>query len=219
MLAQHPLGDGATAIVVDFHAEATSEKMAFGHFADGRVSAVVGTHTHVPTADAQILPGGTAYHQRCRHVRRLRFGDRHGERRRRCAASSPRCRARRPQAGRGRGDAVRRLRRDRRGDRPGAPNRAGAGRRPSCAARSGARDRAGADARFVPGVAPILPYWLVRPTPTQRRLMAGGRVGPSRTIQELGRGWLAIRNSRTSCTARARRTKSAARSSPSSSAN
>ena len=60
LLADRPLGAGA-AIVVDFHAEATSEKMAFGHFADGRVSAVVGTHTHVPTADAQILPGGTAY--------------------------------------------------------------------------------------------------------------------------------------------------------------
>jgi 2',3'-cyclic-nucleotide 2'-phosphodiesterase len=61
ILAEHPLGGAATAVVVDFHAEATSEKMAFGHFADGRVSAVVGTHTHVPTADAQILPGGTAY--------------------------------------------------------------------------------------------------------------------------------------------------------------
>jgi metallophosphoesterase (TIGR00282 family) len=60
LLGEHRLGAG-TAIVVDFHAEATSEKMAFGHFADGRVSAVVGTHTHVPTADAQILPGGTAY--------------------------------------------------------------------------------------------------------------------------------------------------------------
>ena len=61
ILAQFPLGRGASAIVVDFHAEATSEKMAFGHFADGRVSAVLCTHTHVPTADAQILPGGTAY--------------------------------------------------------------------------------------------------------------------------------------------------------------
>lgn len=48
-------------ILVDFHAEATSEKMAFGHFLDGRVSAVVGTHTHVQTADEQILPGGTGY--------------------------------------------------------------------------------------------------------------------------------------------------------------
>lgn len=55
------LGDGADAIFIDFHAEATSEKMTFGHFVDGRVSAVAGTHTHVPTADHQILPRGTAY--------------------------------------------------------------------------------------------------------------------------------------------------------------
>ena len=47
--------------MVDMHAEATSEKMAMGHFCDGRASLVVGSHTHVPTADAQILPGGTAY--------------------------------------------------------------------------------------------------------------------------------------------------------------
>ena len=56
-----PLGEGADAIVVDFHAEATSEKMAMGHFCDGRASLVIGTHTHIPTADAQVLPGGTAY--------------------------------------------------------------------------------------------------------------------------------------------------------------
>jgi metallophosphoesterase (TIGR00282 family) len=56
-----PLGVAADAIVVDMHAEATSEKMAMGHFCDGRASLVVGTHTHVPTADHQILPGGTAY--------------------------------------------------------------------------------------------------------------------------------------------------------------
>jgi 2',3'-cyclic-nucleotide 2'-phosphodiesterase len=55
------LGVEAAAIVVDFHAEATSEKMALAHHADGRVSAVLGTHTHVPTADHQILPGGTGY--------------------------------------------------------------------------------------------------------------------------------------------------------------
>lgn len=48
-------------IVLDFHAEATSEKVAMGWYLDGRVSAVVGTHTHVPTADPRILPGGTAY--------------------------------------------------------------------------------------------------------------------------------------------------------------
>jgi len=51
----------AKIIFVDFHAEATSEKIAFGRFLDGQVSAVVGTHTHVPTADEQIFPGGTAY--------------------------------------------------------------------------------------------------------------------------------------------------------------
>ena len=48
-------------VIVDFHAEATSEKMAFGWFVDGRVSAVLGTHTHIPTADARVLPAGTAY--------------------------------------------------------------------------------------------------------------------------------------------------------------
>ena len=47
--------------IVDFHAEATSEKVAFGHYVDGRVSFITGTHTHVPTADARVLPGGTAY--------------------------------------------------------------------------------------------------------------------------------------------------------------
>ena len=47
-------------IIVDFHAEATSEKIAFSYYADGRASAVIGTHTHVQTADEKILPGGTA---------------------------------------------------------------------------------------------------------------------------------------------------------------
>lgn len=56
-----PLGEQADAVVFDFHAEATSEKQCFGHFVDGRASFVVGTHTHVPTADSQILNGGTAY--------------------------------------------------------------------------------------------------------------------------------------------------------------
>lgn len=57
----HPLGGQANAIIVDFHCEATSEKMAMGHWCDGRASLVVGTHTHVPTADAMILPRGTAH--------------------------------------------------------------------------------------------------------------------------------------------------------------
>ena len=51
----------ASVIVVDFHAEATSEKVAMGWHLDGRVTAVLGTHTHVPTADERVLPGGTAY--------------------------------------------------------------------------------------------------------------------------------------------------------------
>ena len=60
-LKNHRLGHSVDAIIVDFHAEATSEKQSMGHFLDGRVSAVVGTHTHVPTADAQVLSGGTAF--------------------------------------------------------------------------------------------------------------------------------------------------------------
>ena len=55
------VGGTVSAIVVDLHGEATSEKTAFGHAFDGKVSVVVGTHTHVPTADHQVLPGGTAY--------------------------------------------------------------------------------------------------------------------------------------------------------------
>jgi metallophosphoesterase (TIGR00282 family) len=60
-LKTHPLGGLASAIIVDMHCEATSEKMAMGHWCNGRASLVVGTHTHVPTADAMILSGGTGY--------------------------------------------------------------------------------------------------------------------------------------------------------------
>ncbi len=52
---------GAEVLIVDFHAEVTSEKVALGHYLDGRVAAVLGTHTHVPTADGRVLPGGTAF--------------------------------------------------------------------------------------------------------------------------------------------------------------
>jgi calcineurin-like phosphoesterase len=55
------LKHGADAILVDFHAEATSEKQAMGYYLDGRVSLVVGTHTHAPTADERVLPEGTAF--------------------------------------------------------------------------------------------------------------------------------------------------------------
>jgi hypothetical protein len=60
-LAACPLGQAADAVIIDIHGEATSEKQAMGHFCDGRASLVVGTHTHVPTADHQILPRGTAF--------------------------------------------------------------------------------------------------------------------------------------------------------------
>ena len=59
--ALHALRDQADHVLVDMHAEATSEKIGMGWHLDGRVTAVVGTHTHVPTADARVLPGGTAY--------------------------------------------------------------------------------------------------------------------------------------------------------------
>jgi metallophosphoesterase (TIGR00282 family) len=60
-LAKHRMGATVDAVLIDVHAEATSEKMAMAHMVDGRASIVVGTHSHIPTADAQILPGGTAY--------------------------------------------------------------------------------------------------------------------------------------------------------------
>jgi metallophosphoesterase (TIGR00282 family) len=60
VLNTHRIGGTVQAALVDMHCEATSEKMAMGHFCDGRASLVVGTHTHVPTGDAQVLPGGTA---------------------------------------------------------------------------------------------------------------------------------------------------------------
>ena len=60
-LQRHRLGHSIQAAIIDVHAEASSEKQAFGHSFDGMASLIIGTHTHVPTADHQILPGGTAY--------------------------------------------------------------------------------------------------------------------------------------------------------------
>jgi metallophosphoesterase (TIGR00282 family) len=60
-IADIRLGNNTNAVFVDFHAEVTSEKMALAHHLDGKVSALVGTHTHIPTADAQIFKGGTAF--------------------------------------------------------------------------------------------------------------------------------------------------------------
>lgn len=61
VLKNYTLGKNISAVFVDIHAEATSEKLSFGCYLDGRVSCVAGTHTHVPTADARVLPAGTAY--------------------------------------------------------------------------------------------------------------------------------------------------------------
>ncbi len=61
LMEEYRLGETADAIIVDMHAEATAEKCMMGHFWDGKASLVVGTHTHIPTADARIQPGGTAY--------------------------------------------------------------------------------------------------------------------------------------------------------------
>lgn len=60
LLTKYKLGDGR-GIFIDFHAEASSEKMGMAHYVDGRVSAVIGTHTHIPTADYQVFPKGTAF--------------------------------------------------------------------------------------------------------------------------------------------------------------
>lgn len=61
LVTKYPLMKSVQASFLDFHGEASSEKMAMAHYLDGRISCVVGTHTHIPTADAQVLPKGTAY--------------------------------------------------------------------------------------------------------------------------------------------------------------
>lgn len=61
LLEKHPLGKSVQASFLDFHGEASSEKMAMAQYLDGKISAIIGTHTHIPTADAQILSKGTAY--------------------------------------------------------------------------------------------------------------------------------------------------------------
>jgi hypothetical protein len=61
LLTEYTLGRNVDAIFFDFHGEATSEKMAMAHYLDGRISALVGTHTHIPTADCMIFPNGTGY--------------------------------------------------------------------------------------------------------------------------------------------------------------
>ncbi len=71
LLAECRLGHECDAVLIDFHAEVSSEKMAMGHFVDGRASLIVGTHTHTPTADHQILGRRHRLYDRRRHERRL----------------------------------------------------------------------------------------------------------------------------------------------------
>ena len=129
-LAETPLREVADAILVDIHAEATSEKQALAYHLDGRVTVVVGTHTHVPTADHRILPGGTAYMSDAGMCGDYEFGARHGPRR--AAAPLPAEDARRPpRGGVRRGHAQRPRDRDRRRAPASAcaSRRCGSGRR------------------------------------------------------------------------------------------
>ena len=107
-LAACPLGEQADAIVVDFHAEATSEKQALGHHLDGRATLVVGTHTHVPTSDHRILAGGTAYQSDAGMCGDYDSRCSAWTRRSRSTASSTRCRGERFSPADGPGDALRR---------------------------------------------------------------------------------------------------------------
>jgi metallophosphoesterase (TIGR00282 family) len=103
LVEKEKMGKSTHAIFVDFHAEATSEKLSLAHYLDGKISGLVGTHTHVPTADAHIMPGGTAYMSDAGHDRRLqqryrrRKGHRHSPLRKkiRRGAHAPRSRKRR----------------------------------------------------------------------------------------------------------------------------
>ncbi len=142
-LSACPLKLGADAIIVDMHCEATSEKQAMGYFCDGRASLVVGTHTHVPTADHQVLSHGTAFISDVGMTGDYELGDRHGQGR----AAQPlpaQDSGRTFRARAGRGDIMRPRDRDRGCHRAGAAGRAGPARRP-----------AGAGASGVLGVAPL----------------------------------------------------------------
>ena len=129
-LAACPLKQAADAIIVDIHAEATSEKQAMGHFCDGRASLVIGTHTHAPTADHQILPHGTAFMSDVGMTGDYNsvIGMDKDEPLTRFLRKIP---GRALRAGDGRGDLVRARGRDRRRDRARAARRRRAPRRPA----------------------------------------------------------------------------------------
>ena len=123
-----PLGLACDAMVVDVHAEATSEKNAIGHVLDGRASLVVGTHTHIPTADHRVLPGGTAYMSDAGMTGDYDsvIGVEKDEPIRRFVQRTP---GSRYEPAGGAGDALRRRGRDRRRDRARPEGRSGADRR------------------------------------------------------------------------------------------
>ena len=127
LLSRYKLGASVQAIVADFHAEATSEKLAYGHSFDGTMSLVVGTHTHVPTSDHQILPGGTAYQSdagMCGDYDSVIGMSKQGG----CGAVLDQDARRTDATGRWRGHVMRRVCRNRRQDRVGNRGRAGAAR-------------------------------------------------------------------------------------------
>ena len=130
-LAACPIGLVSDAIMIDMHAETTSEKMAMAHFVDGRASLVAGTHTHVPTADSQILLHGTGYISDAGMTGDYRFGDRHGQGRTLAPLHAQDARGA-VRARPGRSDPVRRRGRDRR-RRAIAKNRSGAAGRETVA--------------------------------------------------------------------------------------
>ena len=121
------LKSGADAIVIDVHCEATSEKQAMGYFADGRASLVVGTHTHVPTSDHRVLPGGTAFMSDVGMTGDYEFDHRHGPRRA-DVALHPEDSGRPVRARQRAGHVVRHRGRDRRRHGPRPANRRGAAR-------------------------------------------------------------------------------------------
>ena len=119
------LRSGADAILVDMHAETTSEKQAMGYFCDGRASIVAGTHTHAPTADLRILPAGTAFMSDVGMTGDYELGDRHDQGG--AVAAFPEARSVLPVRDRDRaGDLVRACGGDRCGDRAGAARLGGA---------------------------------------------------------------------------------------------
>ena len=175
-------------VFVDLHAEVTSEKMGMGWYLDGRVSAVVGTHTHVPTADERILPQGTGHTPTSARDRLLPLGHRHGHRKiphapGAEAASALRCR-RRP------GTPVRRAARLRR-KRPAAAGRSSASAWRKTRHADALRCYARCSSLF--SFSPVMNYWLMKTEPD--RFGLHHLKGQAETHRALGwRGHYQARN-------------------------